>query len=80
MQTIVLHLEPGTVGFHNFDAAEYLEEMLGSFMNTKTKSGAKQEFKQKNQGLNEDIMEYFDEWERNLEDFRMHALNKLKNV
>ena len=50
MQKRILHLEPGTVGFDNFTSAEYLEEMLGRFMNTTTKGGAKEEFEQKKQG------------------------------
>ena len=37
MRTRVLHLEPGTIGFNSFTPAEYLEEMLGSFMNTRKK-------------------------------------------
>ena len=42
MQKRILHLEPGTVGFNNFTPAEYLEEMLGRFMNARTKGGAKE--------------------------------------
>ena len=50
----ILHLEPGTVGFSNFIPAEYLEEMLGRFMNAMTKGGAKEEFEQKIQGVDKD--------------------------
>ena len=35
--------------FNRFTPAEYLEEMLGRFMNARTKGGAKQEFEQKKQ-------------------------------
>ena len=45
MRTRILHLEPGTIGFTSFTPAEYLEEMLGRFMNTRTKGGAKEDFK-----------------------------------
>ena len=41
MRTRVLHLKPGTIGFASFSPAEYLEEMLGRFMNPRTKGGAK---------------------------------------
>ena len=44
LRTRVLHLEPGRIGFNSFTPAEYLKEMLGRFMNAKTKGGAKQEF------------------------------------
>ena len=47
MRTRILHLEPGTIGFNSFTPAEYLEEMLGRFMNARTKGGAKEEFKQR---------------------------------
>ena len=40
MRTRILHLETGTIGFDIFIPAEYLEEMLGRFMNKKTKGGA----------------------------------------
>ena len=50
----ILHLKPGTTGFHSFTLAEYLEEMLGRFMNARMKGGAKEEFEQKKQGENED--------------------------
>ena len=50
MKKRILHLEPGTVGFRNFTPAEYLEEMLGRFMKSRTKGEAKEEFKQKRQG------------------------------
>ena len=33
----VLHLKPETIGFISFTPAEYLEEMLGQFMNARTK-------------------------------------------
>ena len=46
--------------FNRFTPAEYLEEMLGRFMNARTKGGAKQEFEQKMQGVNEDALEYYD--------------------
>ena len=39
MKTRILHLEPGTIGFDSFTPAEYLEEMLGRFMNARTKGG-----------------------------------------
>ena len=62
LRTRVLHLEPGTIGFpiSSFTPAEYLEEMLGRFMNVRTKEGGKQEFKHKKQGVNEDTLEYHD--------------------
>ena len=44
LRTRVLHMEPGTIRFNSFSRAEYQEEMLGRFMNTRTKGGAKQEF------------------------------------
>ena len=44
LRTRFLHLEPGTIGFNSFTSTEYLEEMLGRFMNARTKGGAKQEF------------------------------------
>ena len=59
----VLHLEPGepgTIGFNSFTPVEYLKEMLGQFMNARTKAGAKQEFEQKKQEVNEDTLEYYD--------------------
>ena len=59
MKKRILHLEPGTLGFNNFTPAKYLEEMLGRFMNTRTKGGAKEEFKQKRQGVDEDALEYY---------------------
>ena len=34
MRTRVPHLEPETIGLNSFITAEYLEEMLGRFMNT----------------------------------------------
>ena len=60
MKNRILHLEPGTIGFINFTAAEYLEEMLGRFMNARTKGGAKEEFESRKQGVNEDALEYTD--------------------
>ena len=47
--TRVLHLEPGTIGFNSFTLAEYMEKMLGRFMNARTKVGAKKEFEHENQ-------------------------------
>ena len=52
-RTRVLHLKPGTMGFKCFPPAEHLEEMLGRFMNARMKGGAKEEFEQKKQGVNE---------------------------
>ena len=60
MKNRILHLEPGTIGFDIFTQAECLEEMLGRFMNARTKGGAKEEFDQKKQGVNEDTLEYYD--------------------
>ena len=57
MRNRILHLEPGTVGFDNYTAAEYLEELLGRFMNARTKGGAKEEFEHKKQGVEEDALE-----------------------
>ena len=59
MRNRILHLEPGTIGFISYTAAEYLEEMLGSFMNARTKGGAKEEFEHKKQGVEEDALEYY---------------------
>ena len=56
MRNRVLHLEPRTKGFNSFTPAEYLDEMLGEFMNARTKGGAKQEFEQKKQVVNESTM------------------------
>ena len=53
MRTRVLHLEPGTIGFNSFTPATYLEVMLGRFMKARMKGGAKEEFEQKKQGVNE---------------------------
>ena len=58
LRTRVLQLEPGKIGFNSFTPAEYLEEMLGRFMNARTKGGAKQEFEHKKLGVNEDTLEY----------------------
>ena len=60
MRTRVLHLEPGTIRFNSFTQTEYLEEMLGRFMNSRTKGGAKEEFEQKKQRVNEDALEFYD--------------------
>ena len=71
--------------------AEYLEEMLGSFMNAKTKGGAKEEFEQKKQGVSEDTLEYYDtklqlylhaydEGERTIQEFKRLTLNGLRKV
>ena len=60
MRNRILHLEPGTVGFNNLKAVEYLEEMVGRLMNARTKGGAKQKFQHKKQGLKEDVLEYND--------------------
>ena len=60
MKNRILHLEPGTLGYKNFTAAEYLEEMIGRFMNARKKGGAKEEFKSRKQGVNEDALEYYD--------------------
>ena len=60
MRTRILHLEPGTIGFNSFTAAEYLEEMLSRLMNARTKGGAKQEFKQRKHGLKEEALDYYD--------------------
>ena len=53
MRNRILHLEPETVGFKSYTAAEYREEMLGRFMNARMKGGAKEEFEQKKQGAEE---------------------------
>ena len=89
MQKRILHLEPGTVGFNNYTPAEYLEEMMGRFMNARTKGGAKEEFEQKKQGADEDALEYYntkmqlylhayDEGERNIQEFKKLTLNGLR--
>ena len=44
MKNRILHLEPGTLGYKNFTASEYLEDIIGRFMNARTKGGAKEEF------------------------------------
>ena len=91
LRTGVLHLEPGTIGFNSFTPAEYLEEMLGRFMNARTKGGAKQEFELKKQEVNEDAQEYYetktqlylyayDEGNRNLQEFKRLTLNDLRNL
>ena len=91
MKNRILHLEPGTQGYNNFTAAEYLEEMIGRFMNARTKGGAKEEFESKKQGVNEDTLEYYDtklqlylhaydEGERNVQEFKRLTLNGLRNI
>ena len=57
LRTRVLQLEPGRIGINSFTPAEYLEEMLGRFMNARTKGGVKQEFEHKKQWVNEDALE-----------------------
>ena len=47
MRNRILHIESETVGFNSYTAAEYHEEMLGRFMNVRTKEGAKEEFEEK---------------------------------
>ena len=59
MQRRILHLEPGTVGFNSFTPTEYLEEMLGRFMNAGMKGGAKEEFEKRKQVADEDTLEYY---------------------
>ena len=49
MKNRILHLEPGTIGFISFTAAEYLEEMIGRFMYARTKGGAKEELESRKQ-------------------------------
>ena len=91
MRNRILHLEPGTVGFNSYTAVEYLEEMLGRFMNTRTKGGAKEEFEQKKQGADKDALEYYntklhlylqdyEDGERNIQEFKKLTLNGLRNV
>ena len=93
MRTRILHLEPGTIGFINFTVAEYLEEIIGRFMNARTKGGAKEEFESRKQGVNEDALEYYDtklqlylhaydEGERNVQEFKTKRLmlNGLRNL
>ena len=86
MRTRVLHLKPGTIGFNSLTPAECLEKLLGRFMNAWTKGGAKEEFKQKKQRVNEDTLEYYDtklqlylheydEGERNIQEFKRLNLN-----
>ena len=64
---------------------------MGRFMNTRTNEGAKQEFEQKKQGVNEDTLEYYDtklqlylyandEGERNIQEFKRLTLNGLRNL
>ena len=47
MKNRILHLVPGTIGFDSYTPVEYPEEMLGRFMNARTKGGAKEEFEHK---------------------------------
>ena len=60
LRTRVLHLEPGMIGFNSFTPAEYLDEMLGRFMNVRTKRGMKQELEHKKKGVNQYTLEYYD--------------------
>ena len=58
MRNRILHLEPGIIGFNSYTAADYLEEMLGRFMNPRIprmKGGAKEEFEQKKKVADEDL-------------------------
>ena len=91
MKNSILHLEPGTIGFESFTPAEYLEEMLGRFMNATTKGGAKEEFERKKQGVEEDALEFYDtklqlylhaydEGERNIQEFKRSTLNRLRKI
>ena len=79
------------MGFNNYTLAEYLEEMLGRFMNARKKGGAKEKFEQKKQRADEDALEYYDmklqlylraynEGERNIQEFKKFTLNGLRNV
>ena len=90
MKNRILHLEPGTIEFTSFTAAEYLEEMIGRFMNARTKGGAKEEFEGRKYGVNEDTLEYYDtklqlylhaydKGERNIQEFKRSTLNGLRN-
>ena len=56
-----------------------------------TKGGAKQEFEQKKEGVNEDALEYYyiklqlylqayDDWEINIQEFKRQTLNRLRNL
>ena len=60
-------------------------------MNAMTKEGAKEEFEQKKQGVNEVALEYYDtklqlylhaydEGERNIQEFKRLTLNSLRNI
>ena len=91
MKNRILHLEPGTIGFLKFTAAEYLEEMIGRFMNARTKGGAKEEFEGRKQGVNEESLKYYDtmlqlylhaydKGERNVQEFKRLTLNGLSNI
>ena len=60
MKNRILHLVPGTIGFDSYTPVEYPEEMLGRFMNARTKGGAKEEFKHKKQGVDKETLEYYD--------------------
>ena len=90
MKNRILHLEPGTIGINSYTPGEYLEEMLGRFMNARTKEGAKEEFEHKKKGVDEDAKEFYDtklqlyihacdEGERNLK-FKRSKLNGLRNI
>ena len=70
---------------------EYLVDMLGRYMNTRTNKGAKKEFEQKKQGVNKDALEYYDTelqlylhaydgGERNIQEFKRLTLNGLRKV
>ena len=91
MKTRVLHVEPGTIGFNSITPAEYLAEMLGRFMNSRTKGGAKEEIEQRKQRVNEDALEYYDtklqlylhaydEGKRNIQEFKRLTLNGLRKI
>ena len=65
--------------------------MLGRFMNTRTKGGAKEEFEHKKHRVDEDTLEYYDmklqlylhaydESERNIQEFKRSLLNGLRNL
>ena len=85
MKTRVLHVEPGTIGFNSFTPAEYLEEMLGRFMNSRTKGGAKEEIEQRKQRVNEEefkqlYLHAYDEGKRNIQEFKRLTLNGLRKI
>ena len=91
MKNRILHLEPGSIGFNSYTPVEYLEEMLGRFMNARMKGGAKEEFEHKKQGVDEDALEYYDtklqlylhkydKGDRNIQEFQRSTLNGLRNI